>query len=154
MTTPPQLPVELIIKIFTLSATDLAEQELQMAGPTAPELAAPFLLAAALVSRTWTPIAQEPLIQYTPVTYSRAPNMAEKLKTRPGAVRSVRVKGCAGGSCTEALETVLRVLESLEEVTIYGHCDGRHLRFSEAYRAPFHASCRLHRVADNLRRHQ
>ena len=86
MTTPPQLPVQFTIEIPILAATDLADVELQADDPSASELAgAPFLLTAALASRTWTQIAQELRLQ-SKFTHSRAPNMGEKLKTRPGAV--------------------------------------------------------------------
>lgn len=138
MANTPRLPFELIEKILTVAAAELAAEELR-APASAPELAVPFLLTASLVSHTWTTIAQQLLFHYTPVTQNRVHLMAEKLKGRTGAVRRVRVKGCSessGGSlCLDTLETVLGVLGPLEELIIYGDCDGDHRLLANGYRA-------------------
>lgn len=59
--------------------------------------------------------------------------MAEKIKGQNGVTRTMRVKGCSGGSCSEALEQVLKAVRRLSTLILVGDCDGAHPVLSEGY---------------------
>ena len=76
--------------------------------------------------------------------------MAEKIKGQNGVTRTMRVKGCSGGSCSEALEQVLKAVRRLSTLILVGDCDGARPVLSEGYSAS--ASTQLQEHRDGAKR--